>query len=249
MIAACPGPGRRRADDPDAGSARVEHPEGDRPRRDRVDLPDDSRWPSGARGRALLALPPFGRRSSGAGQAGRVWSKVPGGYQNTFNDNMLVVMMIETLDGILNADEIATTFGVDVVIQGNNDLARFSGWAQNDPRYQALLTVSRNATLQGRQVLGQCRAAVPHRQSAQRRTRGSCRTGRRWTAGRRPRADAATLKSRRSEFPASPPATDESTRTVARFVYGIGLRRTTRPGVEAESGMLLPAGLGTPVGS
>lgn len=99
-------------------------------------------------------FPPFGRRSSGSGQASRVWSTVAGGYQNTYNDNMLVVMMLETLDGILNADEIANTFGVDVVIQGNNDLARFSGWAQNDPRYQALLTVSRNATLRAGKFWG-----------------------------------------------------------------------------------------------
>ena len=98
--------------------------------------------------------PPFGRRSSGSGQASRVWSNVPGGYQNTFNDNMLVVVMIETLDGIINADEIANTFGIDVVIQGNNDLARFSGWAQTDPRYQALLTVSRNATLRAGKFWG-----------------------------------------------------------------------------------------------
>jgi 2-keto-3-deoxy-L-rhamnonate aldolase RhmA len=92
-------------------------------------------------------FPPFGRRSSGSGQAGTVWAGVPGGYQNTYNDNMLVVVMLETLDGIINADEIANTFGVDVVIQGNNDLSRFSGWSQTDPRYQSLLTISRNATL------------------------------------------------------------------------------------------------------
>jgi 2-keto-3-deoxy-L-rhamnonate aldolase RhmA len=92
-------------------------------------------------------FPPFGRRSSGSGQAGSIWSGVPGGYQNTYNDNMLVVVMLETLDGIINADEIANTFGVDVVIQGNNDLSRFSGWSQTDPRYQSLLTISRNATL------------------------------------------------------------------------------------------------------
>jgi 2-keto-3-deoxy-L-rhamnonate aldolase RhmA len=99
-------------------------------------------------------FPPFGRRSSGSGQAGTVWSGVPGGYQNTYNDNMLVIVMIETLDGIINADEIAGTFGIDVVIQGNNDLARFSGWAQTDPRYQALLTVSRNATLKAGKFWG-----------------------------------------------------------------------------------------------
>jgi 2-keto-3-deoxy-L-rhamnonate aldolase RhmA len=98
--------------------------------------------------------PPFGRRSSGAGQAASVWSSVPGGYQNTFNDNMLVVVMIETIDGIINIDEIAATFGIDVVIQGNNDLARFSGWSQNDPRYQALLTISRNATLKAGKFWG-----------------------------------------------------------------------------------------------
>src|SRR5580765_4138378 len=99
-------------------------------------------------------FPPFGRRSSGAGQAGSVWANVPGGYQNTFNDNMLVVVMLETLDGITNADEIAATFGIDVVIQGNNDLSRFSGWAQTDPRYQAMLTVSRNATLRAGKFWG-----------------------------------------------------------------------------------------------
>jgi len=99
-------------------------------------------------------FPPFGRRSSGAGQAASVWAGVPGGYQNTFNDNMLVVVMLETLEGIIDADEIAGTFGIDVVIQGNNDLSRFSGWAQTDPRYQSLLTVSRNATLRAGKFWG-----------------------------------------------------------------------------------------------
>jgi 2-keto-3-deoxy-L-rhamnonate aldolase RhmA len=99
-------------------------------------------------------FPPFGRRSSGAGQAASVWAGVPGGYANTYNDNMLVVVMLETLDGIIDADEIAATFGVDVIIQGNNDLSRFSGWAQNDPRYQAMLTVSRNAALKAGKFWG-----------------------------------------------------------------------------------------------
>jgi 2-keto-3-deoxy-L-rhamnonate aldolase RhmA len=99
-------------------------------------------------------FPPFGRRSSGSGQASRVWADVPGGYQNTYNDNVLVVVMLETLEGIINANEIASTFGIDVVIQGNNDLSRFSGWSQTDPRYQALLTISRNATLKAGKFWG-----------------------------------------------------------------------------------------------
>jgi 2-keto-3-deoxy-L-rhamnonate aldolase RhmA len=145
-------------------------------------------------------FPPFGRRSSGSGQAGRVWSGVGGGYQNTFNDNMLVVVMLETLDGILNADEIANTFGVDVVIQGNNDLARFSGWAQNDPRYQALLTVSRNATLRAGKFWGNAGSSIsPATRSVL--TCGSFRMDHRLMAGRPRRVAAATPKSRRSGHP------------------------------------------------
>ncbi len=81
-------------------------------------------------------FPPIGRRSSGAGQAAQVWNMVPGGYANTINDNMLVVVMIETIEGTINAAEIASQYGVDVIIEGNNDLSRFSGWSQNDDRYQ-----------------------------------------------------------------------------------------------------------------
>ena len=114
-------------------------------------------------------FPPFGRRSSGAGQAGRVWSNVPGGYQNTFNDNMLVVVMLETLDGILNADEIANTFGDRrghsgqqrslAILRVGADRSALPGAADGQPQRDA----------QGRQVLGQCRAAVSHRQPAQSR--------------------------------------------------------------------------------
>ena len=55
--------------------------------------------------------------------------------------------MLETLDGIIDADEIASTFGIDVVIQGNNESLALLGMGENDPRYQAMLTISRNAAL------------------------------------------------------------------------------------------------------
>jgi hypothetical protein len=66
-------------------------------------------------------------------------------YRATINDNMLVTVMIETLEGVANAEEIAATAGIDVVILGNNDLSAFSGWPQNDPRYQDALIKVRNA--------------------------------------------------------------------------------------------------------
>ena len=49
------------------------------------------------------------------------------------------------------AQEIAATHGVDVVLMGNNDLVSFSGWQQNDPRYQdALIKVHDAAPVSSR---------------------------------------------------------------------------------------------------
>jgi len=98
--------------------------------------------------------PPFGRRSSGGGTASQFWGKVPGGFRPTANDNFLVVVMLETVESIINADEIANVFGLDVVIQGNSDLSQFSGWSQSDARYQQLLTISHNATLKAGKYWG-----------------------------------------------------------------------------------------------
>ena len=89
--------------------------------------------------------PPTGRRSSGGGSYGQVWPGI--NYRATINDNMLVTVMIETLEGVANAEEIAATAGEDVVILGNNDLSSFSGWPQNDPRYQDALVKVHDAAL------------------------------------------------------------------------------------------------------
>ena len=90
-------------------------------------------------------FPPVGRRSSGGGSFNQVWPKV--NYRATVNDNMLVTVMIETLEGVANAEEIAATHGVDVLLVGNNDLSSFSGWSQNDPRYQDALVKVHDAAL------------------------------------------------------------------------------------------------------
>jgi len=92
-------------------------------------------------------FPPVGRRSSGGGAAMQIWNAPGMNYSATINDNMLVVVMIETLEGVANANEIASTFGVDVVILGNNDLSQFSGWSQNDDRYQDAVIKVHDAAL------------------------------------------------------------------------------------------------------
>jgi 2-keto-3-deoxy-L-rhamnonate aldolase RhmA len=91
--------------------------------------------------------PPFGRRSVGGGAYNQLWGGPGTNYRATINDNMLVTVMIETLEGVAMAEEIAATHGVDVIILGNNDLSSFSGWPQNDPRYQDAVIKVHDAAL------------------------------------------------------------------------------------------------------
>src|SRR5215510_12094479 len=50
-------------------------------------------------------FPPLGKRSLGGGAAfdSAMWGNVPGGYRATINDNIVLILMIETLEGIKNA--------------------------------------------------------------------------------------------------------------------------------------------------
>jgi 2-keto-3-deoxy-L-rhamnonate aldolase RhmA len=91
--------------------------------------------------------PPFGRRSAGGGAYRELWRGPAFNYRQTINDNMLVTVMIETLEGVAMANEIAATHGVDVVMLGNNDLSSFSGWSQHDPRYQDAIIKVHDAAL------------------------------------------------------------------------------------------------------
>lgn len=105
-----------------------------------------------------VRFPPTDRRSSGGGQAQGIWGPaVPadqGGFRNAINDNMLVIVMIETPEGVNNALEIASQPGVDVVILGNADLGSFSGFGQQTPEYRDLLIRVRNATYQAGKFWG-----------------------------------------------------------------------------------------------
>jgi 2-keto-3-deoxy-L-rhamnonate aldolase RhmA len=102
--------------------------------------------------------PPFARRSTGAGQAARIWGVNGINYHNTINDNMLVVVMIETPTGVQNAYDIASVPGVDVVIIGNHDLSMFSGYPQEDDRYQALVKKVHDETIRAGKIFGQASA-------------------------------------------------------------------------------------------
>src|SRR3954453_1891719 len=102
--------------------------------------------------------PPFARRSAGGGQAASLWGVGGVNYRQTINDNTLLVVMIETPTGVANAFDIASVPGVDVVIIGNNDLSVFSGFPQNDDRYQAMVTKIHDDTLRAGKIFGQAAA-------------------------------------------------------------------------------------------
>ena len=102
--------------------------------------------------------PPVARRSAGSGQAASIWGVGGVNYRQTFNDNMLVVVMIETPTGVANAYDIASVPGVDVVIIGNNDLSSFSGFAQEDDRYQQMIKKVHDDTLRAGKIFGQANA-------------------------------------------------------------------------------------------
>jgi 2-keto-3-deoxy-L-rhamnonate aldolase RhmA len=94
-------------------------------------------------------FPPLGRRSNGGGQAfdASMWGGVPGGYRASINDNIVLVLMIETLDGLKNADEIAKVPGVTAVFAASGDLGNFTGYAQGTPDYERAINIVHDSAI------------------------------------------------------------------------------------------------------
>jgi 2-keto-3-deoxy-L-rhamnonate aldolase RhmA len=94
-------------------------------------------------------FPPLGRRSNGGGQAfdAAMWGGVPGGYRNTANDNIVLVLMIETLEGLKSADAIAKVPGVTALFAASGDLGNFTGFRQGSPDYERAINIVHDATV------------------------------------------------------------------------------------------------------
>ncbi|HKA41465.1 MAG TPA: aldolase/citrate lyase family protein [Burkholderiales bacterium] len=94
-------------------------------------------------------FPPLGKRSLGGGNAydPSMWGNVPGGYRNTINDNLVLILMIETLEGLKNADEIAKVPGVTAIFAASSDLGNFSGYKQGDPDYERAINIVHDAAV------------------------------------------------------------------------------------------------------
>jgi 2-keto-3-deoxy-L-rhamnonate aldolase RhmA len=109
--------------------------------------------------KAMLAAryaryPPDGRRSVGAGQATSIWGVNGVNYRETINDNMLVIVQVETPIGAWNSYAIANQPGIDVVLASNGDMSNFSGYQPTDPQYQLLFTQIHDGVLKAGKFLG-----------------------------------------------------------------------------------------------
>lgn len=95
--------------------------------------------------------PPLGRRSQGGGQYGRLWGS---DYRQTWNDNLMIVAMIETPEGAAVADEIATVDGVDAIFIASGDLGSFTGQRQGDPQYEQIVSRIKSETENASKFVG-----------------------------------------------------------------------------------------------
>src|SRR6185369_12330039 len=95
--------------------------------------------------------PPMGERSAGA--MSPAYNTVPGGYRSTFNNNLVLVAMIETLDGLRDADKIAALPGIDAVFAASGDLSNFAGYKQGDPDYEREINIVHDAALRASKYL------------------------------------------------------------------------------------------------
>ena len=87
--------------------------------------------------------PPQGRRSQGNGQYATLYGP---NYRQTFNDNLMVVALVENPKGVEIVDQIAAVPGIDVIFVASTDLGSFSQMKQGDAAYEALVTKVRDST-------------------------------------------------------------------------------------------------------
>src|SRR4029077_7020649 len=61
--------------------------------------------------------------------------------------NIVLILMIETLEGLKNAEGIAKVPGVTAVFAASGDLGNFSGFRQGNPDYERAINIVHDAAL------------------------------------------------------------------------------------------------------
>ena len=103
---------------------------------------------------------------------------MPGGYRETINANIVLIEMIETLDGLKDAAAIANIPGVTAVFAASGDLGNFSGFAPGTPDYEREINIVHDAAIAaGKRLCGPFRVARSsrfHLLSERQRDLGDC---------------------------------------------------------------------------
>jgi 4-hydroxy-2-oxoheptanedioate aldolase len=94
---------------------------------------------------------PWGHRSSGGGQAGRLWGR---GYATNANNNILIMIQIESPAGVGMIDNILEEVeGIDIVMVASNDFGLHGGDRDGSPSYNAREKLVRESVLAHGKVL------------------------------------------------------------------------------------------------
>jgi 2-keto-3-deoxy-L-rhamnonate aldolase RhmA len=102
-------------------------------------------------------FPPLGDRSNGGGTGTgpAMWGNVPGGYRATINDNLVLILMIETLQGAKDAERIAKIPGVTALFAASGDLGNRTGYARNSPDYERVINIVHDGAIKaGKRLCG-----------------------------------------------------------------------------------------------
>jgi 2-keto-3-deoxy-L-rhamnonate aldolase RhmA len=96
-----------------------------------------------------VMFPPLGSRSCCAGLAftPEMWGTVPGGYRQTINQNVVIIGLIGTMDGVAKAREIAAIPGVTALFTSTGDIASFSGYKEGEPDFERLVNIVHDAAI------------------------------------------------------------------------------------------------------
>jgi len=107
--------------------------------------------------------PPFGTRGLGPGQFDAIYGDVTTDYRGTYNDNLVMIAMVSTVEGASNAAEIARVRGVHALFLDAMNLESSSGYPQGSPDYEKLAQAIRAGAQAGQRHLCTAdRSTTPH---------------------------------------------------------------------------------------
>jgi hypothetical protein len=107
--------------------------------------------------------PPTGARSVGPGQAPAIYSDVTADYRGTFNDNVVLIAIVSTVEGAANAKAIAKVEGIHALFVDAMELESSSGYLRGSKDYEKLAGAIRDgAEVAKKHFCTADRSASPH---------------------------------------------------------------------------------------